>query len=513
MVEQPPVLISERPLAPVDVVAVARWSASVQIDPALTTTMAQARGGLEELIAGDVALRGVTTGIGPLAGVHVAHGLRARLQRSLLRSHAASMGEPLERDQVRAMMLLRCRALSTGYPAVRPAVPELLAGMLNAGITPVIKRHGSVGGSGDQVPLAQLGLVMMGEGEAAGPEGTVRDSTLLLEEFALHPIAFEAKEAQALISGTEGALGQLVLGCADMGSLLSVADIAVAMSVEGLLASVDAFDEQVIALRPHPGALASAANLRRLLRGSAMVTGESAQLRPADALSLRAAPQIHGAARDALGFARRVAELELGSVIDDPVLLPDGRVLATGSIHGAPLSMVCDLLATQAASVGTASERRTARLLDPTSNLGLPPFLADDPGVDSGLLAANATQSALAAENRRLAVPAGVDPAPVTGGLDDVGSQSWSAANKLLVVLDNLANILAVELVAGARAQELRAPLRAAAGTRVVLASLRAVVDGPGPDRYLARDLAGAYDLIRSGAILEAARLAVSSLD
>jgi histidine ammonia-lyase len=352
----------------------------------------------------------------------------------------------------------------------------------------------------------------MGEGAVLDRTG-VRPAAEALARAGIEPVVLQAKEGLALINGTDGMLGMLVLGCCDLGLLLRMADVTAAMSVEALLGTDRAFAEGLIALRPQPGQALSAGNLRVLLAASEIVASHRENdPRVQDAYSLRCAPQVAGAARDALQYAERVAELELESAIDNPMVLPDGRVESCGNFHGAPLAMACDLLAIAAAEVGAIAERRTDRLLDLTRSHGLPAFLADDAGVNSGLMLAHYAQAAVVAENRRLATPASVDSLPTSAMQEDHVSMGWGAARKLRTVIANLTRILAVELVCAGRGLELRAPLRPAAGTGAALACLRERVPGFGPDRFMAPELAAAEELVSTGAVLGAVESALGEL-
>jgi histidine ammonia-lyase len=484
------VRVTGEPLTPEQVVAIARSSAPVVLDDAALDALAAGRAIVDRLAHADTPAYGVSTGFGALATRHIPPESRAQLQRSLIRSHAAGMGPPVEDEVVRAMMALRLRTLATGRTGVRPVVAEALASLLNDGRTPLVPEHGSLGCSGDLAPLAAVALALMGEGEV----------------HAAAPVVLEEKEGLALINGTDGMLGMLVLACEDLSLLLATADVTAAMSVEALLGTDRTFAADLQALRPHPGQAASAANLRHLLHGSAIVASHrEGDTRVQDAYSLRCSPQVHGAARDTLDHARLVRDRELASVIDNPVVLPDGRVESNGNFHGAPVGFACDFLAIAVAEVGAISERRTDRLLDRGRSAGLPPFLADDPGVDSGLMIAQYTQAAMVAENRRLAAPASVDSLPTSAMQEDHNSMGWGAARKLRRSVDNLRRILAVELVVAARALDLRAPLAPAPATARVVEAVRTVVPGSGPDRWLAPELAAAEDLLRTGAVVTAA--------
>jgi histidine ammonia-lyase len=500
-------------LSPADVIEVARGSATVTIAEAALRAMADSASIVARLADRGEPAYGVTTGFGSLATVPIPGERRAQLQRSLLRSHAAGMGEAVELEAVRAMMLLRARTLTMGYSGARPEVAERIVDLLNARLTPVVPEHGSLGASGDLAPLAHCALALIGEGEVFDGGGARRPAADALAEAGIEPLALEAKEGLALINGTDGILGMLLLAIADLRTLVRAAEAAAAMSVEALLGTDRAFAGDLIALRPQPGQAVSAANLRRLLEGSAIVASHRYDdPRVQDAYSLRCAPQVTGAARDALEHAERTAAAELESAIDNPMVLPDGRIESCGNFHGAPLGLACDLLAIAGAEVGAIAERRTDRLLDASRSQGLPAFLADDPGVDSGLMIAQYTQAAMVAENRRLAAPASVDSLPTSAMQEDHVSMAWGAARKLRRVVDNLVRIVAVELAVAARALDLRAPLEPAPGTAAARVSIRGVAPGPGPDRWLAPELNEVERLVGSGELVTAIEAEIGEL-
>jgi len=489
-------------ISPDDVIAVARSGAKVRLADAARAEMERSAQVVAQLVGAQEPAYGVSTGFGSLANVVIPDDRREELQRALVRSHAAGMGPPIEREVVRAMMLLRARTLAMGRSGARPVVAERIIELLNAGVTPVVPEHGSLGASGDLAPLAHCALVLIGE-------GAVLDG----DAAAVEPLTLHAKEGLALINGTDGMLGMLLLAIADLRALLRVADVAAAMSVEALLGTDRAFAADLLALRPQPGQAASAANLRALLAGSPMVASHRhGDDRVQDAYSLRCAPQVTGAARDTLEHAERVAGAELVSAIDNPMVLPDGRVESCGNFHGAPVGFACDFLAIAAAEVGAIAERRTDRLLDAGRSQGLPPFLTSDAGVNSGLMIAQYTQAAMVAENRRLAAPASVDSLPTSAMQEDHVSMGWGAARKLRASVANLRRILAVELVCAARGLDLRAPLLPGAGTGAALAALRARIEGPGPDRQVAPELAAAEELIASGELLGAVEAQIGAL-
>jgi histidine ammonia-lyase len=502
-----------RGLTAADVIAVARRGQPVRLGEAARAEMHGSAALVDGFVASREPVYGVTTGFGSLADTVIPVERTAELQVALVRSHAAGMGELIEREVVRAMVLLRARSLAMARSGARPELVDLQLAMLNAGVTPVVREHGSLGASGDLAPLAHCALALIGEGEVSTAAGEVMSTAAAFEQVGLAPVTLRAKEGLALINGTDGILGMLVLSLADIGDLVRLADVTAAMTVEALLGTDRAYAADLQALRPQAGQAVSAANLRRLLAGSAIVASHRHHdSRVQDAYSLRCTPQVHGAAIDTIAHARVVADRELDAAIDNPMILPDGRVESCGNFHGAPLGFVCDFLAIATSELSAIAERRTDRLLDATRSYGLPPFLATDAGVNSGLMITQYTQAAMAAENKRLAVPASVDSLPTSAMQEDHVSMAWSAARKLRRSTDNLRRILAIEFVCAGAGLDLRAPLQPAPGTGAALAALRTRVAGPGPDRWMSPDLLAAEDLLRSGAVLAAVTAAVGPL-
>ena len=507
---QSTITVGVGPVTPEEVVAVARGGASVSLSPEALAAIEAGRRTIDALAEDIRPHYGVSTGFGALASLHIPVERRAQLQRSLIRSHAAGSGEEVEREVVRAMMLLRLSTMATGHTGVRRETALGYAGLLRAGLTPVVHEFGSLGCSGDLAPLAHVALALMGEGNVRAADGTLLPSDEALAGAGIAPVQLAEKEGLALINGTDGMLGMLVLALADLRVLLTTADITAALSVEGLLGTDAVFAEDLQALRPQAGQAASAANMRAVLASSPIVASHRGPEDPRvqDAYSLRCAPAVAGGARDTVAHAALVAERELAAAIDNPVIAggPDAaRVASNGNFHGAPLAYVLDFLAIVAADVASIAERRTDRFLDPARNHGLPAFLADDPGVDSGLMIAQYTQAAIVSELKRLAVPASVDSIPSSAMQEDHVSMGWSAARKLRRSVDGLARVLAVELLTAARGVELRAPLDPGPASGAVIAALRDGVDGPGPDRFLAPDIEAAYTLVRSGAVVAVA--------
>lgn len=506
--------IGTGPLSLDDVVSVARRGATVTLSEDAVAAIGASREHIERLARSGEPVYGVSTGFGALATTFIAPEKRHQLQRSLVRSHAAGTGACVETEVVRALMLLRLSTLATGRTGVRLATARAYAALLNAHITPCVPEYGSLGCSGDLAPLAHCALAVMGEGVVDMADGRRLCAAEALAEAGIAPVELEEKEGLALINGTDGMLGMLVLAIADMRSLVSVADITTAMSVEALLGTDRVYAAELQALRPQPGQAASARNIMKLLAGSEIVASHrGGDVRVQDAYSLRCAPQVAGAVRDTLTHAATVAECELASAIDNPVVLDDGRVESNGNFHGAPVAYVLDFLAIVAADLASMAERRTDRMLDTSRSHGLPPFLAADPGVDSGHMIAQYTAAGIVSEMKRLAAPASVDSIPSSAMQEDHVSMGWSAARKLRRSVDGLSRVLAIELLTAARALDFRAPLSPAPGTAAVHALVRTRVAGPGPDRHLAPEIEAACELVTSGAVVSAAQSAVGELE
>ena len=477
-----------------DVLAIARKDAPVVLSQHALTAMAHARAHVEALANAPEPVYGVSTGFGALAQRHIPVADRVQLQRSLVRSHAAGWGEPVEREVVRAMMALRLKTIASGRTGARPIVAETMAALLNAGITPVVREYGSLGCSGDLAPLAACALVLMGEGEVLDADGSVVPAGPVLARHGIEPVELREKEGLALINGTDGMLGMLILAIDDLEHLADTADTAAAMSVEGLLGTDAVFREELHApLRPHPGQAHSAARMHAHLEGSGIVAShKEGDDRVQDAYSLRCAPQVTGGLRDTIAHAIVVADRELAAAVDNPVVLDDGSVSSNGNFHGAPVAYALDFLAIPAADTASISERRTDRMLDRHRSHGLPPFLAHDPGVDSGLMIAQYTQAGLVAECKRLAVPASVDSIPSSAMQEDHVSLGWHAGRKLRRSVSAVGTVLAIELMTAARAIELRAPLTPSKSSAAVIEVLRSHVPGPGADRHLGPEVAAA---------------------
>ncbi|MDQ6847246.1 MAG: histidine ammonia-lyase [Candidatus Dormibacteraeota bacterium] len=490
------VVLDGSPLTIDDVIAVAREGATVEVGEEARRRMAPSRAVVEQLDSSDSIAYGVTTGFGALADRAVQPADRAALQRHVVLSHASGMGDPLDAEVVRGMLLLRARTLCAGYSGVRPLLPESLVALLNSGLVPWVPEHGSLGASGDLAPLAHATACLLGEGWVW--DGTRRQAAgEALAARGLEPITVGPREGLALINGTDGMSALLALAVADLDALLRAADVIAAMSVEALLGTTRAFAENAVALRPAPGQAASAANLRALLADSALVASHRESHHAVqDPYSLRCTPQVHGAARDVHAFARECVQRELEAVVDNPMVL-DGEVVSGGNFHGQALAYAADMLASVCADVAAISERRLDRLLDPARSRGLPAFLTPNPGLNSGLMICQYTAAAMVVELRAAASPIAVHSMSTSAGQEDHVSMGFTAATRTRRSVATLRRVLAAELVAAAQALELRAPLRPGPATGAVIASLRERVAHLDDDRVLAGDLEQAGEWLR----------------
>jgi histidine ammonia-lyase len=495
-----------------DVVAVARGE-PVELPSEARMAMERSRAVVERAVASGETVYGVNTGLGALANVRLEPEEIRALQHDLLRSHAVGVGDPLAAWEVRAMLLLRAHVLALGNSGVRPAVAELLVAFLNRDVLPVVPEQGSLGASGDLAPLAHLALPLVGEGVVAF-HGDPMPAAAALERAGLEPLSLEPKEGLSLVNGTQGMLAVGVLAAARADALAKAADVAAAMTVEAVLASDRPFDPRLQSLRPHPGQGSSAANLRRLLDDSEIVAShrDSAHL-VQDAYSLRCAPQVHGAFRDALAHAERVLSIEMGSVSDNPVVTDDGEVLSGGNFHGQPVAQALDALAAGTVTLASISERRLYRLLDPATNNGLPAFLVERPGLNSGFMIVQYTAASLVSESKWLAHPASVDSIPSSAGQEDHVSMGMTSARHARECVTHGEQVVAMEVLAAAQGLDLRAPLRPGRGTSAAHRAVRAVVSFLQRDRELKPDLDAAIELVESGDLVAAVEAEIGWLD
>jgi histidine ammonia-lyase len=506
-----PVTVGER-LTLEDVLAVAAGEATELSGPA-RERMAASRRVVDEKVASGELVYGVTTGIGDLATVRIPPERARQLQHDILMSHAVGVGPPLSQAETRAMLLLRAHVLAKGHSGVRPEVVDLLLALLNRRIHPVVPEQGSLGASGDLAPLSHLALPLIGLGEVF-VDDVRRPSAAALADAGLRPLALEAKEGLALANGTQAMLAVGLLTVARAQALAKAVDVAAAMTIEAVLGTDGPFDERLHALRPHVGQTASAANLRGLMAGSGIVSSHRDSVHLVqDAYSLRCAPQVHGAFRDAVAHARSVLEVEMESVVDNPIVIPEtGEVLSGGNFHGQPVANVLDHVAAATVSMASISERRLYRILDPAHSHGLPPFLVEESGLNSGYMLVQYTAASLVSESKSLAHPAAVDSIPSSAGQEDHVSMGMTAARHARDCVTNAEAVVAFEALAAAQGLDFRAPLAPGAGSEAGRAAVRSRVAHLDADREVRLDMDAAADLVRSGELVGQVESAVGPL-
>lgn len=508
------VVLTGDALLPEQVMAVAERRAEVRLGPGVEARMAPARAVVEQAVREGRVVYGITTGFGALANTRIDPALADEAQVALLRSHAAGVGPALPDPLVRAMLLLRARTLAQGHSGVRVEIVSRLLDLLRLDLLPVVPAQGSVGASGDLAPFAHLALPLIGEG-FLWQRGRERPAAEVLAEHGLAPLTLHAKEGLSLLNGTEGMLALGVLGLHRARRLADAADLACALSIEALLGSTRPFDPRLHELRRHPGQTTTAAGLRRYLAGSEIGGSHRDDFGHAvqDAYSLRCAPQVHGACRDVLGFADGVLGVELGAVVDNPVVFPEtGEVISGGNFHGQPLAFALDFTTVAVTELSSISERRTDRILDPERSSGLPPFLASRPGLNSGYMITQYVAAALVAENRVLCHPASVESIPTSGSQEDHVSMGWGAGRKLWTVLDNAARVVAVEILCACAGIESRRPLAPAPGTAAALEQVRRRVAPLGDDRPPAPDIEAVAGMVEDGSLVRAAEAAAGAV-
>jgi histidine ammonia-lyase len=507
-----PVLLGAR-LYLRDVLAVARGErvalapqAAARIDAARAVVRAKAE-------AGEVVY-GVTTGFGSLANVRIERERTVELQHAILRSHATAVGRPLAHDEARAMLVLRAHVLALGHSGVRREVVERMIELLNLDLIPVVPERGSLGASGDLAPLAALALPLIGGGSLL-VDGRPVEAAVALNRAGLEPLELVEKEGLALVNGTQGMLAVGILAGERVRGLCRAADVAAAMSVEAALGTDRAFDARLQSLRPHAGQASSAANLRRLLDGSAIIASHrSSDHLVQDAYSLRCAPQVHGATRDVLAFVSSVLEIEASSVSDNPIVLPDdGEVLSGGNFHGQPVAVALDALAVATVGTASVSERRLYRLLDPATSHGLPAFLVAESGVNSGFMLAQYTAASLVSECKSIAHPASVDSIPSSAGQEDHVSMGMIAARHARDVVEAAEIVVAIEALTAAQALDLRGPLQPAPGTRAARETVRSIAPFLDRDRELGPEIDATTRLVREGTLVQGVEAEVGALE
>jgi histidine ammonia-lyase len=486
----------------------------VLLEPDAREQVVRAREVVDALVAGDRVAYAITTGVGHLADVRISADQALELQINLVRSHAVGVGDPLSEQESRAMMLLRANSLAKGFSGVRAVVIDTLCNMLNRGVHPVIPSQGSVGASGDLAPLAHLALVLIGEGEACF-DGRRLSGGEAMKAAQIATIRLEAKEAISLINGTQAMLGVGLLALLEARTLAATADVLGAISLDVLQGTDVAFDERIHNARPHPGQTLVARNLRTMLEGSALRERHRDCKRVQDAYSMRCIPQVHGAVRDVLHYARQVLEIEMNSAVDNPLVfvkkrasgsskafdLAQGDVISGGNFHGQPIAFALDFMAISISALAGISERRIERMVNPALSEGLPAFLATGAGLNSGFMMPQVTAAALVSENKVLGHPASVDSITTSGNKEDYVSMGMTAALKLRRVIQNVRYVLAIEALAGAQAVDLLAPLKPGKRAQRALGEIRAVSPMVSVDRSLAPDIAKIADVIRLGKV------------
>ncbi len=469
----------------------------------------RARAVVEDIVASDKVAYAITTGVGQLSEVRIAGDQIRELQVNLVRSHAAGLGDPLSVAETRAMMLLRANSLAKGYSGVRAVVIDTLCEMLNRGVHPFVPSQGSVGASGDLAPLAHLALALIGEGECVDATGARIPGSDALKRAQVKPLVLEAKESISLINGTQGmlALGTLALLATEI--LVDSADVLGGLCCDALKGTDTAFDERIHKARPHTGQIKTAANLRKMLEGSQIRESHRACGRVQDAYSLRCIPQVHGAVRDTLAHCREVFETEANSAVDNPlVFITDARnlkgdVISGGNFHGQPLAFALDFMGIALSALAGISERRIERLVNPALSEGLPPFLAQGAGLNSGFMLPQVTAAALASENKVLAHPASVDSITTSGNKEDYVSMGMTAATKLNRIVENTRSVLAIEAMAVAQAIDFLAPMKTSKRGQAAHAAIRSVCPTMEKDRVMYKDFARLAELIASGKVAE----------
>ena len=506
--------INGNDLTPEAVREVALERRTVLLDPDARERVDRARAIVDSLVANNKVSYAITTGVGKLSDVRIVGDQIRELQVNLVRSHAVGVGEPLSIAETRAMMLLRAASLSKGHSGVRAVTIDTICEMLNRGVTPYVPSQGSVGASGDLAPLGHLAIALIGEGECIDENGTRIPSADALKRAQIKPLVLEAKEAVSMINGTQAmlAVGTLALMAAE--TLVDSADVIGALSCDALKGTDAAFDERIHRARPHAGQLRSAANLRKLLSGSAIRESHRDCGRVQDAYSLRCIPQVHGAVRDTLTYCREVFEVEMNSAVDNPLVFPDadenkydqGDVISGGNFHGEPVAFALDYLGIALSALAGISERRLERLVNPALSEGLPPFLAPGAGLNSGFMMPQVTAAALVSENKVLAHPASVDSITTSGNKEDYVSMGMGAAIKLKKIVENTRNAIAIEAMAAAQAIDFLAPLKTSKLLQQAHAAIRAVCPTMEKDRVMYKDFARISELLASGKVAEAVR-------
>lgn len=494
-----------------EVVRCIRQGLPVTLDASQLEKVAKARELVQELIRQGQPIYGINTGFGLLANTSISGENVAELQRNLILSHSCGVGEPFSPEVVKAMMILRANALMKGHSGIRPEVIELLIELVNRDVVPYIPSQGSVGASGDLVPLAHMSAVLLGEGQAYY-QGQLCSGREALEKAGLTPLTLEAKEGLALINGTQAMTAQGVLALHDGDVVLKTADVSGSLTLEALCGIPNALDARVHALRQHRGQIITAQNIRKILAGSGLVYSQEHE-RIQDAYSLRCMPQVHGASKDAYSYVENVLTTEINSVTDNPILFPEnGDVISAGNFHGQPVALALDFLGIALAEIGNIAERRIERLVNPQLS-GLPPFLSEASGLNSGYMIVQYTAAALVSENKVLAHPASVDSIPTSANQEDHVSMGSISARKVLQILANVQNVLAIEILCACQALEYRDRSQLAPATKAVYDLVRTHVPALKNDRFLEPEITLVRELVVTGKIKETVEKVIGSIE
>lgn len=496
-----------------DVVQVARYGSKVAIDEKAKEKIIKARNYVDKLLEEGEVIYGINTGFGKFSNVAISNEQLETLQRNLIYADAVGIGRPFDTEIVRVMMLLRANALSKGNSGVFVETVEVLVEMLNKGVHPLVREKGSVGASGDLCPLAHMVLVMIGEGEAEY-KGEIMDGKKAMKLAGIEPITLKAKEGLALINGTQAMMGAAVLAVYDAETIMKSADVISALTMEALEGIIDAYDERIHMARPHEGQIYVAENLLRLTKNSKLTTRQG-EKRLQDAYTIRCIPQIHGASRPAIEYVKKVVEIEINSVTDNPLIFPDGdikAVISGGNFHGQPIAIAMDTLAIAIAEYANVSERRIERLVNPALSNGLPAFLVNDGGLNCGFMVPQYAAAAVVSENKVLAHPSSVDSIPTSANQEDHVSMGTIGARKAREIIKHVQYVLGIELICGAQAADFRNADLLGAGSRAAYDVLRASVSFMDSDRIIYPDMDKASDLISSKNLLNYVEAKVGNL-
>jgi len=491
-----------RPLTIDDVVHVARQCEKVELSAPARQRIAAARKVVDDTLAAGIVAYGISTGFGALKNKTISPQDQQQLQKNFLSSHAVGVGSAFSEDVSRAILLISANGFCLGHSGVRLQTVQTMLELLNRGVHPIIPEKGSVGASGDLAPLTHMAQVLTGNGDASY-QGKRMSASEALQAAGITPLTLEAKEGLGLSNGTAAMTAVGALAVHDAQTLAETADVSAAMSLEALMGTDAAMDERIHSAKAHPGQQAAAAHLRQLTKNSEIIASHKDCDRIQDAYSLRCIPQVHGASRDAIAYAKQVVETEMNSATDNPLIFPDGMILSGGNFHGQPVALAMDFLGIAVAELGNISDRRTFRLVDPKLNEGLPAFLIQDSGLNTGYMIVQYTAAALVSENKVLAHPASVDSIPTCANQEDHVSMGTIASRKAAQIIDNVQHVIAIEALCAAQALDFRLPLKSGLGTQKAHACVRQKVAYVESDRPIQPDILTVLELVKSGQLLQ----------